>query len=66
MKRKKHGLGWYFGMTFGDPIVLADLDAPGLPRGGPKWMYIVMWIVIGLILAAFGFVISRVILFAGQ
>jgi len=22
-KRKKQGLGWYFGMTFGDPVVLA-------------------------------------------
>jgi hypothetical protein len=66
MKRKKHSLGWYFGMTFGDPIVFADPDAPGLPRGGPKWLYMVMWIVIGLVLAAAGFAIWRVISLAGQ
>jgi hypothetical protein len=51
MKRKKRGLGWYVGMVFGDPVSLADPDAPGMPPGGPWWAYLAMWAVIGLILA---------------
>ncbi len=52
MKRTKRGLGWYVGMVFGDPALMADPDPPGGPPGGPWWAYAAMWLILALVLGA--------------
>jgi hypothetical protein len=66
MRHKKRGIGWYFGMTFGDPIFLSDPDAPGLPPGGKPWHFALMWGVLGLIFGALVFIVWCSIYLFGQ
>jgi hypothetical protein len=53
-------------MAFGDPIMLADANAPGLPKGGNFWHYLAMWIIVAFAVAATGYIVWDYVQIASQ
>ena len=64
--KHKRSLSWYFGMAFGDPSMMADVNAPGLPKGGNIWHYLAMWVIIALVVASTGYVVWGFVQMASQ